>query len=68
LPKQMPISCINRNVGHASVEEGFSGVEGRPKWAIPWLEDDPAQIIPQLWVGAGCGKMRSMLGSTVAPD
>ncbi len=51
LPKQMPISCINRNVGHASVEEGFSGVEGRPKWAIPWLEDDPAQIIPQLWVG-----------------
>ncbi len=51
LPKQMPLSCINRNVGHAPVEEGFSGVEGRPKWAIPWLEDDPAQIIPQLWVG-----------------
>jgi len=51
LPKRMPISCINRNVGHAPVEAGFSGVEGRPKWAIPWLEDDPAQIIPQLWVG-----------------
>lgn len=51
LPKEMPISCINRNVGHDPVEEGFSRIEGRPKWAIPWLEDDPAQIIPQLWVG-----------------
>jgi len=51
LPKEMPMSCINRNVGHAPVEPGFAKVEGRPQWAIPWIEDDPAMIIPQLWVG-----------------
>jgi hypothetical protein len=51
LPKEMPMSCINRNVGFAPVEPGFARVEGRPKWAIPWLEDDPAMIIPQLWAG-----------------
>jgi len=51
LPKEMPMSCINRNVGRAPVEPGFAKVEGRPQWAIPWMEDDPALIIPQLWVG-----------------
>jgi hypothetical protein len=51
LPKNMPMSCINREVGHAPVEPGFAKVQNRPKWAIPWLEDDPALIIPQLWVG-----------------
>jgi len=51
LPKEMAVSCINRQVGHAPVEPGFAQVEGRHQWAIPWLEDDPALIIPQLWVG-----------------
>jgi hypothetical protein len=51
LPKEMPMSCINRNVGFAPVEAGFARVEGRPQWAIPWLEDDPGLTIPQLWVG-----------------
>jgi len=51
LPKEMPVSCINRQVGHDPVEPGFAAVQGRPKWAIPWLEDDPALISPQLWVG-----------------
>jgi hypothetical protein len=51
LPKEMPMSCINRNVGFAPVETGFARIEGRPQWAIPWLEDDPALLIPQLWVG-----------------
>jgi len=51
LPKEMPVSCINRNVGFAPVEPGFARVKERPKWAIPWLEDDPAMIIPQLWAG-----------------
>jgi len=51
LPKDMPVSCINRAVGHDPVEPGFADVTGRPKWAIPWLEDDPALTIPQLWVG-----------------
>ncbi|MFH1070355.1 MAG: hypothetical protein V1794_12120, partial [Candidatus Glassbacteria bacterium] len=51
LPKEMPLSCINREVGMEPVEPGFASVNGRPKWAIPWLEDDPALIIPQLWAG-----------------
>ena len=51
LPKSWPLSCINRNVGHDPVEPGFAAMTGRPEWAIPWLEDDPALIVPQLWVG-----------------
>jgi hypothetical protein len=51
LPKEMPVSCINRQVGHDPVEPGFARVKDRPKWAIPWLEDDPALNSPQLWVG-----------------
>ena len=51
LPREMPVSCINRNVGFAPVEPGFANIEGRPQWAIPWMEDDPAMIIPQLWAG-----------------
>ncbi len=51
LPKEMPFSCINRGVGFTPVEPGFANIKGRPKWAIPWLEDDPALISPQLWVG-----------------
>ena len=51
LPKEVAISCINRDVGFDPVEPGFALVAGRPQWAIPWLEDDPAMIVPQLWVG-----------------
>ena len=51
LPKEMPFSCINRQVGKAPVEPQFAKVKGRPKWAIPWLEDDPGMISPQLWAG-----------------
>ncbi|MCY2950690.1 MAG: malectin domain-containing carbohydrate-binding protein [Planctomycetota bacterium] len=51
LPKNIPVSCINREVGKAPVEPGFAKVQGRGKWAIPWLEDDPNLLMPQLWVG-----------------
>lgn len=51
LPKDMPMSCINRQVGHTPVEPGFAKVSGRPKWAIPWMEDDPALASVQLWAG-----------------
>ena len=51
LPKDVPMSCISRQVGHEFVEKGFAKVPGRPKWAIPWLEDDPALTSPQLWAG-----------------
>lgn len=51
LPKDVAVSCINRDVGFDPVEPGFALVADRPQWAIPWLEDDPAMIIPQLWAG-----------------
>ena len=51
LPKTMPMSCINRRVGWSPVDPAFEKIRNRPKWAIPWLEDDPNLIIPQLWAG-----------------
>ncbi|UCD28022.1 MAG: hypothetical protein JSV03_13120, partial [Planctomycetota bacterium] len=51
LPKDMAVSCINRQVGRTPVDPGFADVAGRDKWAIPWLEDDPALTAAQLWVG-----------------
>jgi len=51
LPKEIPVSCINREVGKAPVDPAFAKVAGRGKWAIPWMEDDPALTQPQLWVG-----------------
>ena len=45
------MSCINRQVGKSPVEPGFADVTGRPQWAIPWMEDDPNMISPQLWAG-----------------
>ncbi len=51
LPKEVAVSCINRQVGNTPVDAGFAGVSGRGKWAIPWLEDDPGLTEPQFWVG-----------------
>lgn len=51
LPKQCPMSCINRSVGHSPVEAAFGDISGRPKWAIPWMENDPVLTAPQPWVG-----------------
>jgi len=51
LPKEMPFSCINRQVGFTPVEANFARIQNRPKWAIPWFEDDGAIISPQLWAG-----------------
>jgi len=51
LAKDVAFSCINRNVGFSPVEPNFAHLEGRGKWAIPWMEDDPALTIAQLWAG-----------------
>lgn len=50
-PKSTPLSCINGFVGNWPVDPMFAKINGRPKWSIPWLEDDPAMTLPQLWVG-----------------
>lgn len=51
LPKDMPFICINRGVGYTPVEKGFQSIKDRPKWSIPWMEDDPDLMGTQLWVG-----------------
>ena len=51
LPKDVPMSCINRLVGHAPDELGFANIKGRPKWVIPWMENDPNLGSPQPWAG-----------------
>ena len=51
LPAGAAMSCINREVGFELVDPGLASVSDRPRWAIPWLEDDPALIVPQLWAG-----------------
>ena len=51
LPKTIAFSCINRVLGWEPVDSAFVRINDREKWAIPWMEDDPAMIIPQLWVG-----------------
>jgi len=51
LPETSPMACINRQLGHLGVEPAFANVVGRPKWAIPWLENDVNMVGPQPWVG-----------------
>jgi hypothetical protein len=51
LPKNVPLSAINRLTGHAPDEQGFANVQGRPKWVIPWMENDPNLTAPQPWAG-----------------
>ncbi|MBI4326689.1 MAG: hypothetical protein HY674_15710 [Chloroflexi bacterium] len=51
LPKDVALSSIDTDLGHAPVEPAYARVRGREKWAIPWMEDDLALANPQLWVG-----------------
>lgn len=51
LPIDIPFSCINRGLGYSPVDRGFNSIQGRSKWAIPWMEDDPALLTAQLWAG-----------------
>ena len=51
LPKEVAFSAISMSVGNDPVSPNFGRLAGRPKWAIPWFEDDPGLSSPQLWVG-----------------
>jgi hypothetical protein len=51
LPGSVPISALNRNLGFAPIEIAFQQIENRPKWAIPWVENDAQMSVPQLWAG-----------------
>ncbi len=51
LPPSSPISSINQFHSHAAIDPAFANIVGRPKWAIPWLENDASMTSPQPWVG-----------------
>ncbi len=51
LPKTSPMSSINQFHSYAAVDPALGNITGRPKWAIPWLENDRSLTSPQFWVG-----------------
>jgi hypothetical protein len=51
LPKTMPVSSINRDLGNDPIDDAYGKISGRQKWAIPWLENDPQLTAPEPWVG-----------------
>ena len=53
LPKGIPVSAISRSIGNTVIDSAFARINGRGKWAIPWLEGDGGNGLAgiQLWVG-----------------
>jgi hypothetical protein len=51
LPKDCPMSSISSQFGHAGLVPSFASITGRPKWAIPWMENDVNLIGYEPWVG-----------------
>lgn len=47
LPEDIVFSALNDSLGWDPVNEAFSGLDGRERWPIPWLEDDPSMWFPQ---------------------
>ena len=47
LPEEIIFSSLSDNLGWDPVSEEFAKLEGRERWPIPWLEDDPAMWLPQ---------------------
>ncbi len=47
LPKDIIFACLSDSLGWDPVSEVFAKLEGRERWPIPWLEDDPAMWLPQ---------------------
>ncbi|MSU36633.1 MAG: hypothetical protein EXS36_16345 [Pedosphaera sp.] len=46
LPKDVPIASLNQVVGNSPIEIANQTITGRPKWAIPWVENDFQMTIP----------------------
>ena len=50
LPQDVIFSSLSDTVGWEPVSEEYGKLEGRERWPIPWLEDDPAMWFPQFHV------------------
>ena len=51
LPADSPMSAINAAVGYGPIDRQFANLSERPRWAIPWLENDGDLTSPELWTG-----------------
>jgi len=50
LPEDVVFSALSDTLGWDPIIEVFGKLEGRDRWPIPWLEDDPAMWLPQFHV------------------
>jgi hypothetical protein len=50
IPGDVIFSSLSDQLGWDPVSEEFGKLEGRERWPIPWLEDDPAMWLPQFHV------------------
>jgi len=50
LPPDIVFSALTDTQGWDPVDEAFGKLEGRERWPVPWLEDDPSMWLPQLHV------------------
>ena len=50
LPMDIAFACLSDSLGWDPVSEVFGRLEGRERWPIPWLEDDPSMWLPQFHV------------------
>ena len=50
MPEDVIFSALSDTLGWDPVNEVFGKLEGRERWPIPWLEDDPAMWLPQFHV------------------
>jgi len=53
IPKHVAMSAISRQLGHDPLDPAFATIEGRDKWAIPWLESDEKHGLSALQLFAG---------------
>ncbi len=50
LPGDIVFSSLSDDLGWDPVSEEYAKLEGRERWPIPWLEDDPGMWMPQFHV------------------
>jgi hypothetical protein len=50
LPMDIIFACLSDSLGWDPIHEVFGKLEGRERWPIPWLEDDPGMWLPQFHV------------------
>lgn len=51
LPEDVIFSALGNTLGWDPVAAEFGALNGRERWPIPWLEDDPSMWFPQFRAG-----------------